>query len=92
MGRIFRHSLIHFVAGTEEKKRSHFFAQEEEWDNKAACLRRVFSVLYSFWAADRAIYNSNQLLDEDLRTTREEKKGACRASYSVWQRERWMQR
>ena len=31
---------------------------------------------YSFRAVGRAIYNSNQLLDEDLRTSREGKKGS----------------
>lgn len=84
MGRIFRHSLIHFVEGTGEEEEKwgkedhislHRKRSARKGDNKAACLRCVFPVHYSFGIADRPIYNSNQLPDEDLGTTREGKKG-----------------
>lgn len=90
MGRIFRYSLIHFVEGMcegEEKwgeKRHISLHRKKECaegrgGNKAACLRWVFLVHYSFWVADRPIYNSNQLPDKDPGATWEGKKEPCRA-------------
>lgn len=71
MGRVFRHSLIHFCTANERgggKKIT--FLCVWKGDNKAACLWWVFVVHYSFGAAvDWPIWNSNQLLDEDLGTT-----------------------
>lgn len=91
MGRIFRYSLIHFVEGMCEgeekwgKKKITFLCigkrsvQRKGGGNKAACLRWVFLVHYSFWVADRPIYNSNQLPDKDPGTTWEGKTEPCRA-------------